>query len=220
MPKWFAPAAIVCGLMFAASPFLIANADYEATMGLVQKIFYYHMPSASMFLLSGIVCGIASARYLFGGNSRQDRIAWSAAELAVVFGIITLITGPLWARKAWGVWWLWDVRLTSSLIGWMVAVAYLLVRRYGGPGSDKLAAGLALFGMANVPFIYISVNYWRTIHPATTVVPTLPATMGVPLWFCFASFLLLFVLLMTLRVHLEEQRARLDALHLALEDSL
>ena len=82
MPKWFTPAAIVCGLMFAASPFLIANADYEATMGLVQKIFYYHMPSASMFLLSGIVCGIASARYLFGGSPRQDRVAWSAAELA------------------------------------------------------------------------------------------------------------------------------------------
>ena len=75
------------------------------------------------------------------------------------------------------------MRLTSSLMGWMVAVAYLLLRKYGGPGSDKLAAGLALFGMANVPFIYISVNYWRTIHPTTNVVPTLPTSMGVPLWF-------------------------------------
>ena len=220
MPKWFTPVAALCGLMFAVSPLLIANADYEATMGLVQKIFYYHMPAASMFLISGIVCGVASAGYLFGGSARQDRIAWSAAELTVVFGIITLITGPLWARKAWGTWWLWDVRLTASLMGWMVSVAYLLVRRYGGPGADKLAAGLALFGMANVPFIYISVNYWRTVHPATSVVPTLPATMGVPLWFCFAAFFLLFIVLLTLRLHLEEQRARLDALHLALEDSL
>src|SRR5690348_17296721 len=220
MPKWFTPVAVVCGLMFAASPVVVAYADYEASMGLVSKIFYYHMPSASMFLISGIVCGVASLLYLFGESPRQDRIAWSAAELAVIFGIITLITGPLWARKAWGVWWLWDVRLTASLVGWMVAVAYLLVRRYGGPGSDKLAAGLALFGMANVPFVYLSVNYWRTIHPATCVVPTLPASMGIPLWFCFTSFLLLFILLLTLRIHLEEQRARLDALHLAIEDSL
>jgi heme exporter protein C len=100
----------------------------------------------------------------------------------------------------------------------MVAVAYLLLRKYGGPGSDKLAAGLALFGMANVPFIYISVNYWRTIHPATSVVPTLPTSMGVPFWFCFTAFLLLFILLLRLRVRLEEQRARLDSLYLSIDE--
>ncbi len=218
MPKWFAPAAVICGLMFAVSPFLIANAPYESTMGLVQKIFYYHMPAAGMFLVAAVVCGVASVRYLFGGAPRQDRLAWAAAELVVLFGAIALVTGPLWARKAWGVWWQWDVRLTSSLMGWMVAVAYLLVRKYGGPGSDKLAAGLALFGMANVPFIYISVNYWRTIHPTTNVVPTLPTSMGVPFWFCFTAFVLLFVLLLRLRVHLEEQRSRLDVLYLSLDE--
>jgi heme exporter protein C len=100
----------------------------------------------------------------------------------------------------------------------MIACAYLILRRYGGPGSEKLAAGLALFGMANVPFIYISVNYWRTIHPATTVVPTLPLSLGFPLWFCVAAFLLLFVLLLKLRIRVEEQQARVDALYLALEE--
>jgi heme exporter protein C len=124
----------------------------------------------------------------------------------------------LWARKTWGVWWQWDVRLTSSLVSWMVSVAYLLVRRYGGPGSDKLAAGLALFGLANVPFIYLSVNFWRTIHPPTTVVPTLPVSFGVPLYFSTLTFLLLFVLLLRLRVHLEEQRSRVDSLYLALDE--
>lgn len=217
MPKWFAPAAVICGLMFAVSPVLIANAPYESTMGLVQKIFYYHFPAALMFLLGALVCGYASARFLFGGSARHDRVAWAAAELVVVFGALTLVTGPLWARKAWGVWWQWDVRLTASLMGWMVAVAYLLVRQYGGPGSDKLAAGLALFGAANVPFIYISVNYWRTIHPTTSVVPTLPTSFGIPLWFCTAAFVLLFVLLLRLRVHLEEQRTRLDGLYLSLD---
>jgi heme exporter protein C len=215
MPTWFTPVALLCGLMFAASPILIANAPFESTMGLVFKIFFYHMPSAWMFLLSGVLCGIASWRYLATGDPRHDRTAWAAAELAVVFGLLTLVTGPLWARKAWGTWWVWDVRVTSSLVSWMVAVAYLILRRYGGPGSDKLAAGLALFGAANVPFIYISVNYWRTIHPATSVVPTLPVDMGVPLWFCVVAFLLLFILLLKLRVRLEEQRARLDSIYLS-----
>ena len=218
MPKWFAPAALVCFLMFMVSPLLIANAPYEATMGLVQKIFYYHVPSALTFFVAAVVCGVNSWRYLFRRNEHADRIAASAAELAVVFGAITLVTGPLWARKSWGVWWQWDVRLTSSLMMWMIFVAYLLVRKYGGAGAEKLAAGLALFGMANVPFVYISVNYWRTIHPPTTVVPTLPVSMGGPFWFCLAAFLLLFVVLMQLRVRLERQRARVDALYLAVED--
>ena len=218
MPKWFLPVAITCAVMFAVAPVLIANAPYEATMGLVQKIFYIHLPSAWIFLIGAIVCGVASARYLFGGNPRHDRLAFAAAELIVLFGLITLITGPLWARRSWGTWWVWDARVTSSLVGWMIAWAYLLLRKYGGPGSDKLAAGVALFGMANVPFIYISVNYWRTIHPATTVVPTLPTSFGVPLWFSFTAFLLLFVLLLRMRVRLEEQRTRLDALYLSMDE--
>jgi heme exporter protein C len=218
MPGWFKPAAALCALLFLASPFVIAYAPYESTMGLVQKIFYYHMPSAWMFLLAAVVCGVASVRYLISGAPRQDRIAYAAAELTCLFGVLALVTGPLWARKAWGVWWQWDVRLTASLMGWMVSCAYLLLRRYGGAGSDKLAAGLALFGMANVPFIYVSVNYWRTIHPATSVVPTLPVSMGGPLWVCVAAFTLLLVLLMTMRVRLEEQRARLDSLYLSLDE--
>ena len=217
MPKWFLPAAVVCAVMFAATPVVIAYAPFESTMGLVFKIFFYHMPSAWMFLLGGIVCGVASVRYLITGDPRHDRTALAAAELTVVFGLLTLLTGPLWARKSWGTWWVWDVRVTASLVSWMIAVAYLILRRYGGPGSEKLAASLALFGMANVPFIYISVNYWRTIHPQTTVVPKLPVSMGLPLWFCVASFLFLFILLFKMRVRLEEQRSRVDALYLSLD---
>jgi len=218
MPAWFLPAAAICGVLFAASPFVIANTPYESTMGLVQKIFYYHMPSAWMFLTSSLVCGVASARFLATGRERFDRQAWAAAEMAVLFGLLTLVTGPLWARKSWGTWWVWDARVTSSLVGWMIAWAYLILRRYGGPGSERLAAGLALFGMANVPFIYISVNYWRTIHPPTTVVPRLPVSMGFTLWYCVSSFLLLFVVLLTLRMRVQEQQAKLDALYLAVDE--
>src|SRR5262245_57881483 len=117
---------MLAGLMLAVSPLIIANAPYESTMGLVYKVFYYHMPSAWMFLTGSIVCGVASVRFLATDNPRHDRTAWAAAELVVLFGAITLVTGPLWARRAWGTWWVWDARITSSLIGWMVAWAYLI----------------------------------------------------------------------------------------------
>jgi heme exporter protein C len=96
--------------------------------------------------------------------------------------------------------------------------AYLLVRRYGGAGSEKLAAAVAIFGMCNVPFVYVSVNVWRTLHPRTTVVPSLGPGMREPFWFCFAAFLSLFLLLLALRVRLAEQQSELDALYLAAED--
>src|SRR6186713_2590509 len=176
-------------VMFARAPFMIYDAPMESTMGLIQKIFYFHVPAASATFLAAGVCGIASAMFLWRRTPAADHVAVSAAELAVVFGVIVLITGPLWARKAWGVWWQWDPRLTSSLLVWMVFVAYLLVRKYGGPGSDKLAAVVALFGAANVPFVYVSVNVWRTLHPKTTVVPSLGPGMREPFWFSVLVFL-------------------------------
>jgi heme exporter protein C len=205
--------------MFAAAPWIIDAAPYEATMGLVYKIYFFHMPSAWMFLVAAIVAGVASARFLFAKRQASDATAVAAAELAVLFGLLALVTGPLWARKAWGVWWVWDARLTSSLMTFLIFVAYLILRRFGGPGSEKLAAGLAVFGMANVPFIYVSVNYWRTLHPKTSVVPTLPVEMGRPLWFCVVAFLLLFLALLSLRARLERQRWRIDSLYLAQDEA-
>ena len=205
--------------MFALAPWMINAAPNEATMGLVYKIYFFHMPSAWMFMVAAITSGIASARFLFLKRPSADGWALAAGELAVVFGAFTLVTGPLWARKAWGVWWVWDARLTSSLMLFMIFVAYLLLRKYGGPGSDKLGAGMALFGMANVPFIYVSVNYWRTFHPLTSVVPTLPVEMGIPLWYCVTAFTLLFIVLLRMRTRLEHQRARVEALYLLEDES-
>jgi heme exporter protein C len=210
---------VIVAAMFAAAPWIINAAPYESTMGLVYKIFFFHMPSAWIFLLAAIVSGVYSAMFLFGRKPASDWKAFAAAELAFVFGALTLLTGPLWARKAWGVWWVWDARLTSSLLVWMIFGAYLLLRRYGGPGSDKLSAAMALFGMATVPFIFVSVNYWRTLHPQTSVVPSLPVSMGGPLWFCFIAFLLFFLLLMQMRVRLERQRALVEAHFLSEDES-
>jgi heme exporter protein C len=205
-------------IVFATAPVVIYLAPYESTMGLVQKIFYFHVPGALMMLGLAIVAGLASAVYLFKKDVRADRLALAAAEQVVLFGAMTLVTGPLWARKSWGVWWEWEPRLTSSLLLWVVFIAYLLLRRYGGPGSDKLASGVALFALVNAPFVYISVNYWRTLHPKTTVLGSLVPPMAGPVWFCMAGFLLMSLALFALRVQLEEQRARVEALYLAADE--
>jgi heme exporter protein C len=218
MRRLFLPAVGAAVPLFALAPWIIARAPYEQTMGLVQKVFYFHVPSAAMMFVSAFVCGIASAIFLFGRRPRADRVALAAAELVAVFGVIVLVTGPLWARKAWGVWWQWDARLTSTLVLWMIFMAYLLLRRYGGPGSDRLGAGLALFGMANVPFVYWSVNVWRTLHPKTSVVMTLDPGMRPAFWLSFGAFALLYVALLAARVRLEDARATVEGLYVALDE--
>jgi heme exporter protein C len=218
MRKAFTPLLLIVGLMFVIAPYLIVMAPYESTMGLIQKIFYFHVPSwIAMYTAIG-VCGIASALFLFGGSKTADNYAVAGAEVAVLFGLMGLVTGPLWGRKAWGVWWQWDVRLTSALLLELVFVAYLLVRKYGGPGSEKLAAATALFGTATAPFVYVSVNIWRTVHPKTSVVPTLPPTLATPLAFSAVAFILLCVTLLAVRVDLARRQTALDELYLAEED--
>ena len=218
MRKAVVPFFVLAGLIFMTAPILIARAPFAAGMGLDQKIFYFHMPPAMLMLLSAIFCGIISAIFLVKRRPLYDWMGYSAAELTVLYGAIAMVTGPLWARKAWGVWWVWDPRLTMSFLLWMIFVSYILLRRYGGPGSEVLAAGLAVFGMATSPFVYLSVNIWRTIHPLTTVVPTLPVDFAFPLWYAFTGFLLLYVALLTLRVSIEQQRSVLDQLYLESEE--
>ena len=141
MKKLFVPLTIVTAAMFAYAPILVAHAPYESTMGLVQKIFYFHVPSWFVMFTAIGVCGVSSVVYLFKNRASADRLAASAAELVVLFGLMGLVTGPLWGRKAWGVWWQWDAKLTIALLLEMTFIACLLVRKYGGPGSDKLATG-------------------------------------------------------------------------------
>lgn len=215
----YVPALLVAAAaMFAAAPYVIDTAPYESTMGLVQRIFYFHVPNAILMMVVSTVSGVASLLYLLRRRPTSDFVALASAELAVALGAIVLITGPLWARKSWGVWWEWDPRLTSTLIMWMVFSAYLLLRRFGGAGSEVLAAAVALFGAVLSPFVYWSVNMWRTLHPKTSVLPTLPAPMAGPLLWCFGAFILLYVAVLLLRVRLESTRAAIERAWMLLED--
>jgi heme exporter protein C len=136
----------------------------------------------------------------------------------VLYGACVLVSGPLWGRKAWGVWWQWDARLTSSLLLVLMMVAYLIARRYAGPAGRKLAAALALFAAVDVPLVYKSVDFWRTVHPKTTVVPTLDPSMRPAFWSAFALMAVVWGVLLTLRVRLEASRAAVAELRLEIED--
>jgi heme exporter protein C len=216
----FTVAVLLAAAGFLLVPYLIVTAPVEPVMGVVQKIFYFHVPCAIMLFLSTFVCAGGSIAFLFKGSEKGDRLALAAAELAVLFGACTLVSGPLWGRKAWGVWWQWDARLTSSLLLVLMMVAYLIARRYAGPAGRKLAAALALFAAIDVPLVYKSVDYWRTVHPKTTVVPTLDARMRPAFWSAFLLMTVVWAVLLALRYRLEGSRAALAELRLDAEDML
>ena len=218
MKKAFVPLLVVATLMFAYAPVMIAQAKFESTMFLLQKIMYFHVPSwFAMFTAIGI-SALGGIWFIFKNDKRGDWYAVAAAEVAVMFGVMGLTTGPLWAYKAWGVAWQWDAKLTIAFLLELTFIAYLLLRKYGGPGSDKLSAGVALFGLATVPFVYYAVNIWRTIHPNNTVVPTLQPGMREAFWFSVCAFLLLMSLLIWQRARLERMRSTLDELYVAEDD--
>lgn len=142
-------------------------APVEAVMGIVQKIFYFHVPAAYVMYVGATVCFIGSAWYLAAGNKKADALAQAGGEIAVAFGLIVLLTGPLWARKAWGTYWTWDPRLTTTLLALLIYVAYLVLRAFGGDGEAerKFAAALGILGVADLPIIHFSVRRWSGQHP-------------------------------------------------------
>jgi heme exporter protein C len=193
--------AVLCVALFAYTQYLIFyKTPIDKLLLFNQKIFYYHVPCAFALFAAVFTCGISSILFLKRRDAKYDDIAMAAGELAVMFGAMMLITGSIWGKAAWSVWWTWDARLTTSLLLWMVMLGYVLVRKYGGPGSERLAAGLAIFGMVDVPLIYTSVKIWRTLHPKTSVVPGLSSTMRQTFWLCVVLFICFYVVLLTARV--------------------
>jgi heme exporter protein C len=145
-------------------------APREVTMGDAQRIFYFHVPSAWVGFLAFFVVFLASLMYLWRRERKWDALALSAAEIGVVFATLVLLTGPIWAKKAWGAFWVWDARLTTTLILWMIYVGYLMLRGSAeGERRARFAAVLGIVGFLDVPIIYLSVTLWRTMHPTLLI---------------------------------------------------
>ncbi len=189
----------------------------EQKMGVVQRIFYFHVPSAFMAFLGVGLCAVFSALYLATRRRSHDLVAHASAELGVVFCTIVLVTGPIWARPVWGVWWTGEVRLTSTLVLWLIYVGYLTLRQ-NAENRDQAArwgAVVGIVGALDVPIIYKSVEWWRGLHPKVLKMSGgggLEPTMEKALALCSVTFLLLFTLLLIQRCRLGRLQDEVEAL--------
>ena len=166
-----------------------------------QKIYFWHVANAFWLFGAVFVAGVSSVLFLVTRKPKWDDIASGSVDVAIMFGAIVLVTGSVWAKAAWDTWWNWEPRLTMSLLLWLVLVGYALVRKFAGPSADRVAAGMAIFGMVGVPFIYTMVG--QDSHPASGangVVATQGGGMSGPFWLSVTAFLLWFIALTITRV--------------------
>src|SRR5512134_2081248 len=189
------------GLLGLAGVYVLAigYTPVEARQGLAQKIFYLHVPAAWSALLSFSLVGLSSALYLWLHDARLDRFAASSAEVGVAFSAVMLTTGPIWAKPIWGTWWTWDARLTLTLFLFFLFIGYLLLRSAVTDAGlrARYSAVLGICGLVLLPFIHLSVYFFRTLHPQPIVLkpsaPSLPGPMLVTLLCSVAVFTLLYV---------------------------
>jgi heme exporter protein C len=202
-------------MMFAIyAVFIFAPED--RTMGIVQRIFYFHIALALVPYLAFLVVAIASIVYLSKRETKWDIVAANSAEIGVIFDTLVLITGPFWARVAWGVYWTWEPRLTTSLIVWLLYIAYLLLRRSVGE-QEKRARFAAVFGIVafiSVPINFMAIRWWRTIHPIVLKASgmELSPKMVVAMIASIIAFTVLYGLFLQLRNAVEQAKEELEVL--------
>lgn len=198
----------------------------ERVQGIVQRIFYFHVSAAMTMFLAFFVVFVASIIYLWKSALWWDHVAASAAELGVIFCSLVLITGPIWARPIWGVWWTWDPTLTLTLVLWLIYVAYLMLRMDAHDANRaRFAAVLGIIGFVDVPIIRWSVEKWRTLHPKPVVIQEggtsgLPPSMLLTFLISLTAFWLLFFWLIRERVALAQARVEVENLREEIDRNL
>lgn len=213
--------------MAAAVWMVFVFAPIESTMGIVQKIFYFHVPAAISAYVGFLLCCIASVVYLVTRNVRADVMARAGAEVGVFFCLMVLGSGPLWARKAWGTFWTGEPRLLLTLVLMLIFLSYLVVREFGGRTelTRRICAVLGILGVANIPLVRMSVARWRGNHPQVLSRGGIEPDMYLTLYASAGALALLFVTLLVLRYRIglaDEDTERLSralgAAELANED--
>lgn len=177
----------------------------DAYQGQVQRIMYLHVPSIFTAYLAFAVVFVSSILYLWRGALRWDEIAHASAEIGVLFTGVTLITGAIWGKPTWGVWWTWDARLTTTAILFLIYVGYLMLRAFVEERSRgaRYAAVVGILGFLDIPIIHMSVEWWRTLHqPSSLKRGAIDPVMMVPLLINLAAFTILYLYLMSQRLHL------------------
>lgn len=206
-------------LLIAAALWMVFGyAPEEQTMGIVQKIFYFHVSSAWVGFFAFFVTFLGSVVYLWRDAESWDRLAAASAEIGFVFISITLVSGMLWAKPVWGAYWVWEMRLTISLIQWLMYFSYTLLRRSLRQSEDaaRVSAVYGIVAFVTVPLSWFAIRWWRTIHPQlfSSSSNGLPGSMLATLMVCLAAFSLLYVSFLLQRLHLEKlERDRLAVLN-------
>ena len=192
---------MTCVLMMVALALVFFYVPNERFQGPAQRIFYFHLPAAWNSFLGFFIVAGASAAFLLQGDRFSDLLAQAAAEVGMLFCTLVIITGSIWARPIWGVWWTWDPRLTMVAILWMIYAAYLLLRLLAGDNEliARYAAVLGIVGVLDIPLLYIAVKLWRGMHPKLER-GGLPPEMILTLLACTGAFLCLFAWLLRLRL--------------------
>jgi heme exporter protein C len=195
-------------VMIVALYLVFVYAPTERTMGDMQRIFYFHVSSAWVGFCAFFVTLIASIAYLWKGARRWDIVALSSVEVGVTFMTMAIISGSIWAKVAWNVWWTWDPRLTTSTILWLIYVSYLMLRNAIDEETRqaRFAAVHGIVGFVSVPITFMAIRWWRTIHPVILDSEgfSLATPMLATMLFCIGTFTLLYFTLLVHRVHLEK----------------
>ncbi len=221
LTKVLAPLTLIAISVALYGAFIYAPT--ERTMGDVQRIFYFHVASWWIAFLAFAIVFAASIAYLATRRREYDTLALASAELGVVFTTMGLVTGPLWAKPAWGIYWTWDARLTTALVLWLIYVGYLMLRRYVPDESKRanLAAVAGIVGFVDVPIVYFSIRWWRTQHPQPVVMggedSGLDPLMAQALMMSLAGFLFLFLLLLSKRFDIARAQQEIEHLHRRIE---
>ena len=209
---------IATAAMLTAALYLIfVWAPTERTMGVVQRIFYFHVPSAFTAFLAFTIGGVASIRYLSSRESRFDSLSVACNEVGLVFAVVNLITGMMWAKPVWGVYWAWDARLTTMLLLALIYSGYLILRSSIDDANQRAVgcAVVSIFGMVDIPIVYMANRWWRTQHPQPVMFDSeggLDMNMRIVLYFTFAALCFLLWLMVRSRRRLEDLQRETDAL--------
>ena len=218
MKRAFSPEvhlAVTLGWIIVALFMIFLYAPRELTMGEVQRIFYIHFASAITALSGYFFVFAGSMAYLANRSRRADDFAYASAEVGFVFCCSVLVTGPLWAKPAWGIWWTWDARLTSTFILWLLYIAYLMLRVYlVNPGrAEVLSAVVGIIGFVDAVIDYMAIRWWRTQHPQPVIGGGSGSGLEPRMWqtafVTLGAFLCLFFYLVRQRMALAESRREL-----------
>lgn len=219
--KALPPLSLVSMLVALWGAFLYA--PKESTMGDVQRIFYFHVASWWVAFIAFTVTFAASIGYLWKGRRRFDQVSLASTEIGVLFTTIGLVTGPIWAKYAWGIYWTWDPRLTTALVLWLMYVGYLMLRRYV-PEEEKrakLSAVVAIIAYIDVPVVFLAIRLWRTQHPQPVLLggesSGLHPQMFQALMMSLTAFLFLYLWLLDKRLAVESAQGELERLHKELD---